>query len=276
MANELDHTNDEGARQGRRGPSEGHLLKLCEELGQYVAKHCPTRWMQAHGCDAPDGIDAVADAHDDITRRIKDAQGLDAQARELLCQRIDWREDENEELRDLLNTIAFALGVKVHYHADNYTECENEVLAEIDRLQAHQMPGGLSWPTFDDGEPVRFGDLFQGDGGSAKPDRCFEMTHVTIRADATVAVDGKRKTRDGKGTEDGFAILKPGVHLIRPALEPSIDRPSDSWVAIASDAIMSAALYCTERGIDADPTAQDAKARDIVARAEALTRSEGR
>lgn len=261
---QLDRTDDERASQRHQSAPYGHLRKLCEELANFIAVYCPKTYMAKEKEPCQD-IDATMTALRVMTIRIAEADAADREARELLCERIDWREDENEELRDLLNTIAFALRVDVHYHADNYTECENEVLAEIDRLQARQMPEGVEWPTVD-GREVCAGDVVCGYG---LPEGAEVVAYTDDGADSRLIVRSPKPDRDGK--QPLLLWWASDCHLP----EPETERTPDSWDAIARDASLSASLYCTERNIDADPTAQDAKAKDIVRRAEALA-GEGR
>lgn len=69
----------------------------------------------------------------------------------------DSLEEENEDLRDMLNDIAYRLGLgdEVHYYSgDNYGICQEAVLHAIG---CRMMPPGIEWPRFDDGEPVGIG-----------------------------------------------------------------------------------------------------------------------
>ena len=92
----------------------------------------------------------------------------------------DALEEENERLRDMLNDVAWALGLgdSVHYYSDDdYQACQKDVLAAIG---SRLMPDGMSWPVFEDGEPVRIGDEVETESGQARKVRCIKLMGSTF------------------------------------------------------------------------------------------------
>lgn len=48
--------------------------------------------------------------------------------------------------------------------ADALARVLRSCMAEVERLRARQMPDGVEWPRFEDGEPVRIGDYIEHEG----------------------------------------------------------------------------------------------------------------
>ena len=74
-------------------------------------------------------------------RGLREALGSMHSPRHDLSGRVESLEAENEELRDMLNNIAFQLRLDVHYYSgDNYDACQLEVLREIESLRTAASP----------------------------------------------------------------------------------------------------------------------------------------
>ena len=171
-------------------------------------------------------------------------------------------EEENEDLRDMLNDIAFRLGLgdEVHYYSgDNYKACQEAIMQAID---LRIMPDGIEWPRFVDSELVRIGSETD-----------------SLRVD---------EIRFGVGGPGGCTLYQVGPDGLNDrvqavAVGERVKRP-DSWERLEEDAEKLACEYfgregekapcfgCRSREID-PCTAKDCefnKTIDLVRRAKAL------
>lgn len=120
----------------------------------------------------------------------------------------DALEDENERLRDMLNQVAWHLGLEesVHYYSDdNYQSCQKAVLAAID---SRLMPEGCEWPRYESGELVNLGDRYECWCG-----KTHVVSSVSVRKGCSVinASDKAHKfiVSDGPLTSHGKRVKRP-------------------------------------------------------------------
>ena len=114
-------------------------------------------------------------------------------------------EEENERLRDMLNEVAWGLGLggSAHYYSDdNYQDCQESVLAAIDR---RLMPEGMEWPRYEDGEMVFVGSDFADGLGE---------THTVTSVEF---FDGCVELHWNPDEPGEFEYLHPGERVRRPA-----------------------------------------------------------
>ena len=135
-------------------------------------------------------------------------------------------------------------------------ERDEDAVADRDeverRLLARLMPEGMSWPAFEDGEPVRIGDEFEGRSGDVKRSFAFLLN----KADVSIACDGA-----------AAESYRYGERVRRPA-------PKDSWERLEEDAKAEPGEYCVTHELSAaymgGEAEEYAKAEDLVRRAKAL------
>ena len=118
-------------------------------------------------------------------------------------------EEENERLRDMLNEVAWGLGLgdSAHYYSDdNYQACQDAVHAAIDR---RLLPEGMEWPRFEDGEPVRIGDevtvIVHDEDGDF--DRTLEIRSIKYKQDGVLL----------EGTKNEMVMISHGERVRRSA-----------------------------------------------------------
>lgn len=138
------------------------MERLCREMAECVVERLPASWCQDNGIyDGEPWSQCKGIARADIERRIAEADLEDDKARDVALG--DWREKVAE-----LDVLCVELG------ADDGDEAlmvagdlmdEHYELKEL-REAGRVMPEGVSWPRYEDGEPVRVGDVMRGTGRS--------------------------------------------------------------------------------------------------------------
>ncbi len=139
------------------------MERLARELMGAAVSCAPTVWCGEHGI----GIHGTRLEQDreharaDIERRIDAADIADDKARDSALG--DWKAKA-----DAMDETCRVLGVDSYNLAADAARslvdehCELKELREAGRV----MPEGVSWPRYEDGEPVRVGDVMRGTGRS--------------------------------------------------------------------------------------------------------------
>lgn len=128
------------------------MERLCRELAECVLScdDSAAKWAEAHGIDCDDVLYTVirGDAKADIERRIGEAKVLDGDGRLALGVALELlgriEAEVGGDSGSLLESVAGKAG----------KAAELDALREAGRI----MPEGVSWPRYEDGEPVRIGD----------------------------------------------------------------------------------------------------------------------
>ena len=138
------------------------MERLACEIAECVAMFLPNAWCYNHGVSVMGNYDeCVKAARADIERRIAEADLEDDKARDSALG--DWKAKA-----DAMDETCRVLGVDSYNLAADAARslvdehCELKELREAGRL----MPEGVSWPRYEDGEPVRVGDVMRGTGRS--------------------------------------------------------------------------------------------------------------
>ena len=158
-------------------------------------------------------------------------------------ERLSRLDRENEELRDMLNEVAWGLGLgdSAHYYSDdNYQACQEAVLAAIDK---RLMPDGMewlveAWPRFEDDAPARFGE--EAIGFACKPP--FVIDHVTLfdGGEATVCAEADLDS----GKVENFFRVHPGERVKRPA--PKVLDADGVEIRVGDE------VWLSDKGLDLD------------------------
>lgn len=130
------------------------MERLCREMAECVVERLPASWCQDNGIyDGEPWSQCKGIARADIERRIAEADLEDDKARDSALG--DWKAKA-----DAMDETCRVLGVDSYNLAADAARslvdehCELKELREAGRV----MPGGVSWPRYEDGEPVRMGD----------------------------------------------------------------------------------------------------------------------
>ena len=133
------------------------MERLARELMDKIESNAATSWCREHGYNVK-GTSYTEDkrnARADIERRINEADLEDDRARDSALG--DWKAkaDAMDETCRVLGVDSYNLAADA---ARSLAEehCELKELREAGRV----MPEGVSWPRYEDGEPVRMGDPF--------------------------------------------------------------------------------------------------------------------
>ena len=148
------------------------MERLACEMAECVAMFLPNAWCYNHGVSVMGNYDeCVKAARADIERRIEEADLEGDKARDSALG--DWKAkaDAMDETCRVLGVDSYNLAVAVAQSlADEH--CELKELREAGRI----VPEGVSWPRYEDGEPVRIGDVFWRDGDDVRDDvRCVHL-----------------------------------------------------------------------------------------------------
>lgn len=130
------------------------MERLCREMAECVVERLPASWCQDNGIyDGEPWSQCKGIARADIECRIAEADLEDDKARDSALG--DWKAKA-----DAMDETCRVLGVDSYNLAADAARslvdehCELKELREAGRV----MPGGVSWPRYEDGEPVRMGD----------------------------------------------------------------------------------------------------------------------
>lgn len=214
------------------------MERLARELAECMLS-CDisaAKWAEAHGIDCDDVLYTVIkyNARADIERRINKADLADDQARD---RALDYWKAKAAEL----DALCLELGVDGPDNAADAVRdlvdehCELKELREAGRI----MPEGVSWPRYEDGEPVLIGDVLRGRGrgqGEYKAigvSACGRMTVVgeDLEDDENlVLLDPDLMDRAPKAVGADGVEVKAGetVWLAREHLDKADMSPSDS------------------------------------------------
>ena len=155
------------------------MERLARELMDKIESSAATSWCRDHGYNVK-GTSYTEDkrnARADIERRIAEADLADDKARDSALG--DWKakaDAMDETCRvlgvDSYNLVADAARPLVDEH------CELKELREAGRI----VPEGVSWPRYEDGEPVRIGDEVEIRGEAKRVERVeFSSDRCMVR-----------------------------------------------------------------------------------------------
>lgn len=174
-----------------------------------------------------------------------------------------------ERLRDLVDHMGER--ETAHDHPKDVSMSAYDLLPECDRkaislaldcggveeIKKRLMPEGMSWPVFEDGEPVRIGDKFECWCGEE-----HVVGSVSFRGSCAVLNMSHAHTfvvGHGPETVHGKRVKRP-----------------ESRERLEDDATMPAATYCERMGIEVEEGCSfvEPMARDLVRRCKELSRKE--
>lgn len=188
------------------------MERLARELAECMLS-CDisaAKWAEAHGIDCDDVLYTVIkdNARADIKRRINKADLADDQARD---RALDYWKAKAAEL----DALCLELGVDGPDNAADAVRdlvdehCELKELREAGRI----VPEGVSWPRYEDGEPVRMGDPFVTWDGQASEVR--SVTLYTPGPDAAWTINAGSCRNFVGGSDEAHRMH--GLRLKRPA-----------------------------------------------------------
>ena len=185
------------------------MERLACEMAECVAMFLPNAWCYNHGVSVMGNYDeCVKAARADIERRIAEADLADDKARDSALG--DWKAKA-----DAMDETCRVLGVDSYNLAADAARslvdehCELKELREAGRV----MPEGVSWPRYEDGEPVRMGDPFVTWDGQASEVR--SVTLYTPGPDAAWTINAGSCRNFVGGSDEAHRMH--GLRLKRPA-----------------------------------------------------------
>lgn len=185
------------------------MERLCREMAECVVELLPATWCQDHGIyDGEPWSQCKGRARADIELRIAEADLADDKARDSAIG--DWKAKA-----DAMDETCRVLGVDSYNLAADAARplvdehCELKELREAGRI----VPEGVSWPRYEDGEPVRMGDPFVTWDGQASEVR--SVTLYTPGPDAAWAINAGSCRNFVGGSDEAHRMH--GLRLKRPA-----------------------------------------------------------
>lgn len=186
------------------------MERLARELMDAVVRCVPMAWCEDHGL----GIHGTMPEKDreraraDIERRIAEADLADDKARDRALG--DWSEKVER-----LGAVCRALGVESVDEAEGAARAlvgEHYEFKDL-RKAGRVMPEGVSWPRYEDGEPVRMGDPFVTWDGQAS--EVSSVTLYTPGPDAAWTINAGSCRNFVGGSDEAHRMH--GLRLKRPA-----------------------------------------------------------
>ena len=84
------------------------------------------------------------------------------------------------ETKNDIREVCLAHGIDVPSGGDALDAIDMRLHDMQKALNKHQMPEGMEWPVFEDGEPVRIGDEVETENGQARKVRCIKLMGSTF------------------------------------------------------------------------------------------------
>lgn len=280
------------------------MEQLCRDLMGCVCEYYPAAqlWCDEHSVETIRYVcrENAEDARDDVERRIAEARFHDGDLAKAYGEAVGYLEGIRARLR--------AEGEHIQDAAEDRME-KADALEEL-REAGRIMPEGLSWPKYEDGEPLRIGGdvvvvdeerkvtAIEFDGERVRV-KSNNLSQVRDQGDPFKRPDPKATALDRDGVPvvegdtvwDDFGVMRQvaGLELMgdgsvlvkfagchpcdcSPSAPASIltHKRPDSWEQLEFDAGECPWRYCIKRGIPYSDDGFEEMAGDMVARAKAL------
>ncbi len=211
------------------------MERLCMELMGCVCEYYPAAqfWCDEHSVETSRYVcrKNAEDARDDVERRIAAARFHDGDLAKAYSEAVGYLEGIRARLR--------AEGEHLQDAAEDRME-KADALEEL-REAGRVMPEGVSWPRYEDGEPVRMGGEVEGG----------KVAWITLN-------------------DSRYEICNSADRLLCTDLHGRPVKRPDSWEQMELDAGKSPWRYCLDRGIPYRDDGFGEMAGDLVARAKAM------